>query len=253
MGMIETFVSSDPESIAMGGKWLEDITHGLKNCVIEIVLASPQSVKRPWINFEAGAGWVRDIPVIPICHSGMTPDTLPAPLSSLQAALASDQEQMERVLAVLAKKLECKMPQDTDCSEFIEQVRRFEEESRQLSVAQTDALLTNPDGFAPHEVATLVAAAECTQVPGAAVWPRNITERMSDAGYRDIAASLGLASLRRKGLIETEKNVDGYDPDVTFVIVNANGWAWLESNVDVIQLEKPTIDRTPASPDDIPF
>ena len=74
MGMIEVFVSSDPDSIAMGGRWLEEITRGLKNCVVEVVLASPQSIKRPWINFEAGAGWVRDIAVIPVCHSGMTPD-----------------------------------------------------------------------------------------------------------------------------------------------------------------------------------
>lgn len=79
LGMVDVFVSSDPNSIAMGGRWLNDITYGLKTCVIEIVLAGPSSVTRPWINFEAGAGWVRDIPVIPLCHSGMTPSVLPAP------------------------------------------------------------------------------------------------------------------------------------------------------------------------------
>jgi len=57
MGMIDVFVSSDPNSMAMGGRWLDEITYGLKHCVIEIVLASPKSVKQPWINFETGAGW----------------------------------------------------------------------------------------------------------------------------------------------------------------------------------------------------
>jgi hypothetical protein len=103
LGMVEVFVSSDPNSIAMGGRWLDNITYGLKKCVIEIVLASPVSVTRPWINFEAGAGWVRDIPVIPLCHSGMTPSALPAPLSSLQAALATQGTHLERVLPLLRR------------------------------------------------------------------------------------------------------------------------------------------------------
>ncbi len=57
LGMVDVFVSSDPNSIAMGGRWLNDITYGLKTCVIEIVLAGPLTVTCPWINFEAGAGW----------------------------------------------------------------------------------------------------------------------------------------------------------------------------------------------------
>lgn len=72
LGMMEVFVSSDENSIKLGHKWLEDITYALKNCVIEIILCSSESIKRPWINFEAGAGWIREnIPVIPLCHSGM--------------------------------------------------------------------------------------------------------------------------------------------------------------------------------------
>lgn len=81
LNMIEVFVSSDGESINMGQRWLESITVALKKCSIEIVLCSPQSVQRPWINFEAGAAWIRDIPVIPLCHSGMEPSKLPVPLN----------------------------------------------------------------------------------------------------------------------------------------------------------------------------
>lgn len=70
LGMLDVFVSSDENSISSGSKWLDNITSALSSCAIELILCSPNSVKRPWINFEAGAGWVRDIPVIPLCHSG---------------------------------------------------------------------------------------------------------------------------------------------------------------------------------------
>ncbi|PWW84198.1 hypothetical protein CYK95_04780 [Clostridium perfringens] len=69
--MMEVFVSSDGESITAGDRWLDNITNSLTSCVIELILCSSESIKRPWINFEAGAGWIRKIPVIPLCHSGM--------------------------------------------------------------------------------------------------------------------------------------------------------------------------------------
>lgn len=102
LGLIDVFVSSDADSIRLGGKWLLSLTTALKCCKIEILLASPTSVKRPWVNSEAGAGWVRDIPVIPLCHSGMTLETLPTPLSELQGAIATDPDQLRKLVPILA-------------------------------------------------------------------------------------------------------------------------------------------------------
>src|SRR5947209_10183307 len=110
LNMIEVFVSSDPTSIKLGRKWLDEITHALKNCAVEIILASPESVKRPWINFEAGSGWIRDIPVIPLCHSNMVPSKLPAPLGSLQAATATEESQLKLIFPVLAQSVGCTLP-----------------------------------------------------------------------------------------------------------------------------------------------
>lgn len=84
LGMIEVFVSSDEHNVSLGQKWLDNITNSLKTCAIEIILCSPKSISRPWINFEAGACWIRDIPVIPFCHSGMIPSKLPMPLNLLR-------------------------------------------------------------------------------------------------------------------------------------------------------------------------
>jgi TIR domain len=86
LGLINVFVSSDARSIELGDRWLNTMTDALKTCAIEVIICSPISVMRPWINFEAGAGWVRDIPVVPLCHSGIQPANLPLPLNLLQGA-----------------------------------------------------------------------------------------------------------------------------------------------------------------------
>jgi hypothetical protein len=125
LGMLEVFVSSDEHSIGMGQRWLDNITNALKSCVVEIILCSPQSLKRPWINFEAGAGWIRDIPVIPLCHSGMEPSQLPMPLNLLQAAKAGEVGGLKLVFPVLANALGAQSP-SIDFTEFTEYVKMFE-------------------------------------------------------------------------------------------------------------------------------
>jgi DNA-binding MarR family transcriptional regulator len=49
-----------------------------------IILCSPSSIIRPWINFEAGCAWIRKIPIINLCHSGVDRGDLPEPLSRFQ-------------------------------------------------------------------------------------------------------------------------------------------------------------------------
>ncbi len=125
LGMLEVFVSSDEDSIHMGQRWLDRISGGLKSCSVEIVLCSPKSITRPWINFEAGAGWVRDIPVIPLCHSGITPSQLPMPLNLLQAATANEIPSLKLILPVLAQAIDAKTP-SIDFTEFVSKVKEFE-------------------------------------------------------------------------------------------------------------------------------
>lgn len=125
LGMIEVFVSSDEHSISLGQKWLDNITEALKTCAIEIILCSPNSITRPWINFEAGAGWIRDIPVIPLCHSGLIPSKLPIPLNLLQAATANEVSSLKLLFPVLAQALGSKTP-DVDYETFTKSVIELE-------------------------------------------------------------------------------------------------------------------------------
>src|SRR5947209_1191798 len=153
LNMIEVFVSSDPTSIKLGRKWLDEITYALKHCSVEIILASPASVKRPWINFEGGSGWVREIPVIPLCHSGMIPSKLPAPLGTLQAATATEEAELKLIFPVLADAVGCTLPQ-IDFSEFVSVVEDFEATSRQFNEMAAKSPIAMTDGMSPHELAT---------------------------------------------------------------------------------------------------
>jgi hypothetical protein len=103
-GDVEVFVSSDTDSILSGEKWTESVRNALNRASILIVLCSKTSLQRAWVQFEVGAAWMRDIPIIPICHSGTKLTDLPIPLS-LQNALEISQPGMERLFNSVARAL----------------------------------------------------------------------------------------------------------------------------------------------------
>ena len=50
---IVTFAAFDKESIGGGKKWFTNIVEHLTKSDVVLVLVSPESRRRPWINFEA--------------------------------------------------------------------------------------------------------------------------------------------------------------------------------------------------------
>ena len=127
LGMVDIFVSSDGASIGVGRKWLNDIDEALQSAQVMLVLCSEASVKRPWINFEAGAGWVRRIPVVPVCHTGMRRVDLPIPLNMLQAIEARQETGWRQVYDALAGKLGATTPMG-DFGRLTSEVAAFEYE-----------------------------------------------------------------------------------------------------------------------------
>lgn len=125
LSLIDVFVSSDPRSIAPGDPWLKRVDEKLDSAAALVVLASPASIKRPWITFEAGAGWAKNVPVMILCHSGMEPGQLPLPLSQLQAFGATDKKRLQAMYGVIAAKLGGASP-DPDLSEFLARVAEIE-------------------------------------------------------------------------------------------------------------------------------
>ncbi len=136
LGMIDVFVSSDGHSLEVGTKWLAALESALHCAAIQFILCSRTSVERQWINFEAGAGWVKGIPVIPICHTNLRPIELPVPLNMLQGIDARDPNGLKRVYGVLAKQLGSKCPEPDFCA-LAEKIKSFEREYGFVSHVRT--------------------------------------------------------------------------------------------------------------------
>ena len=81
----EVFLSSDKSQIYAGDLWLQKIKEALSAAEIVILMLSQRSVARPWVNFEAGAAWLADKPIIPVCYGNLSKDALPHPYSAIQA------------------------------------------------------------------------------------------------------------------------------------------------------------------------
>lgn len=81
---LPVFVSSDYDSIAGGDIWFQTIIKGLNTAAVVIVLLSPASNDRRWINFEAGVGVGAGATVIPVVVHGQSRGDVGHPLTNLQ-------------------------------------------------------------------------------------------------------------------------------------------------------------------------
>lgn len=126
LGLVDVFVSSDEVSIESGTNWLTAVESALKTAKVALILCSSASVRRPWINFEAGAGWLRGLPILPVCHTGLRPSELPMPLTVLQAIEANKQSGIERLYRLIAKTIGSDKP-STDLTTFVAEVAAFEQ------------------------------------------------------------------------------------------------------------------------------
>lgn len=97
-GQCEVFVSSDKSSNPPGSRWLDLVDTALSDSKAFIVLCSPNSLHRPWINFETGCGWIKRVPIIPICHSGQEAGNLPMPISLFQGVELESSDFIEVLL-----------------------------------------------------------------------------------------------------------------------------------------------------------
>ncbi len=81
---VELFLASSWESIPPGEDWFRSIENAIQAADVMIVLASSESVLRPWILFETGAAWFSKKKVVPICYRGMTPAHFPNQLEGFK-------------------------------------------------------------------------------------------------------------------------------------------------------------------------
>jgi hypothetical protein len=110
---IEFFVSSERECIRAGDEWLNKIRDALCQARVVIVLLSPRSVDRNWINFEAGAAWLMGNKcVVPLCHAGLRPSNLPQPLHSFSGLDLKDPHDLQELAGLIAKEAGLSLPHE---------------------------------------------------------------------------------------------------------------------------------------------
>ena len=114
---IDTFISSDRNAIYAGEDWMERIFEELGTTKVLVSMLSPSSVKRPWINFEAGAATALQAKVIPVCIGGLTINQLPKPYSSLQAVEIDTHEGAYYLLSSIAHHLGMPIPKKPNFSD----------------------------------------------------------------------------------------------------------------------------------------
>lgn len=78
------FLSADDWQVFAGEIWLERIRHELQEAKVVVLMLSQKSIERPWINFEAGAAWLANKALIPVCYGGLTKGHMPKPYSGIQ-------------------------------------------------------------------------------------------------------------------------------------------------------------------------
>jgi TIR domain len=125
IGLVEVFESSDRLSIPAGAKWLTEVMEGLKRADLHLILCSQDATSRPWIQFEAGAAHLREIPIVPLCHGGMTCAQLPVPLSEYEGIQASEPEGLLALYRTIATALGSSIP-EIDFGAFAGEVESFE-------------------------------------------------------------------------------------------------------------------------------
>lgn len=123
-GQTSVFVSSDSADIGPGTKWFSTIERELGSARALIVLCSPRSIGRSWINFETGCAWIKGIPVIPLCHSGLKPSDLAPPLSLTQGLDLSDDKCAEELIRALATIFKISQLPKIDYTEMLRELRQ---------------------------------------------------------------------------------------------------------------------------------
>jgi TIR domain len=141
IGLVNFFVSSDATSIPVGSQWFDEILAAINRADLQFVICSSESVRRPWINYEAGGARVRNVQVVPLCHSGMTPEQLPVPLSMAEGVLLTDSESLKRLYVRVAGLLESDVP-DVNFDQYSRDFRALESEYEKQRAAESAAIQT---------------------------------------------------------------------------------------------------------------
>ena len=151
------FVSSDPEDLQPGNRWIDKILEALKEAKCVLAIMTTRGLSRKWVWFESGRTWFIDVPVIPCCVGTIRKSDLPAPFSSLQAIeldVANDVTTLEKQLALILGLT----VSHGDASAFAATVTRLDGRADQKPKAKTDPFAAEIAGSIAQRIETLSSA-----------------------------------------------------------------------------------------------
>jgi len=137
LDLVKLFQSSDIGSIVAGDDWLAAVQQALQDAKAVIVLCSHASIQRPWVQFELGAAWSRQVPIIPICHSGMRAADLPMPLSRKEAVELAAPDGFARLYQAIASIIDLgRIPVPDNLPELQQRFTQLAQRFQQAGVQQ---------------------------------------------------------------------------------------------------------------------
>lgn len=117
------------------------------------------------------------------------------------------------------------------------------------TVASLSPMKTEGD-LTPYEITAMIVLMEGRLAPGDGVTPHSMQKQMRRAGFTDVAASLSLESLNRRGFMEYT-NAESDNGIYTVCALTTHGLEWMLRNQDRFKL---VVDKEePLKGEDIPF
>ena len=98
---VTTFLASRPGDIRADESWLDGIERALQEADIYIVILTPESYLRPWVNFEAGAAWSFKRQLVFVRIQALSTDDIPSPINSRQVYAIDVKEQLIAVFKAI--------------------------------------------------------------------------------------------------------------------------------------------------------
>lgn len=131
----ETFYSGNIES---GAVWLERMNQALEESKIGIIVLTKESMKKPWVNFEAGAIFKadrRNTSIIPVCVDISFKDLQNHPLRFFQSRYDFTWKSMMQLFEYLNSKLKWEY-KTIQLTEIQDEFNRFVDENKDLCLIE---------------------------------------------------------------------------------------------------------------------
>lgn len=143
LGLVEVINFSNTFNTLAGQNWLEHLTEGLKKSDLHLVLCSSEALTRSWINFEAGAARVRDIPIVPLCYMRLSPAQLPIPFAMYEGLGITTSAGWQKLYNTVSERLGASIPA-VNFADYAAKITELEAAFRkqEATLARFDSVLT---------------------------------------------------------------------------------------------------------------